>query len=225
MTTNAGSSGPLSTPRAVFLDVGETILDETRMWAAWADWLGVTRLTFFALLGVVIERRQHHREVFHILRPGMDFEQERQKMRAAGGLPELGPRDLYPDAVPCLEALGAAGLRVGLVGNQPAGVEDALRELGLRADVVASSGTWGVEKPDPAFFARVVESAGVPAAEICYVGDRVDNDILPAAAAGMVTAFLRRGPWGLVHAAWPEAERADIRLDSLDQLLPALRAL
>jgi len=151
MTTNAGSSDPLSTPRAVFLDVGETILDETRMWAA--------------------------------------------------------------------------RLRVGLVGNQPSGVEDALRELGLRADVVASSGTWGVEKPDPAFFARVVESAGVPAAEICYVGDRVDNDILPAAAAGMVTAFLRRGPWGLVHAAWPEAERADIRLDSLDQLLPALRAL
>jgi FMN phosphatase YigB (HAD superfamily) len=223
--TTRGSSARCSTLRAVFLDVGETILDETRMWAAWADWLGVPVLTFFALLGVVIERRQHHRQVFHTLRPGMDFEAERQKMVAAGGLPELGPGDLYPDAAPCLEALRTAGLRVGLVGNQPAAIEDVLRELGLRADVIASSETWGVEKPDPAFFAQVVESAGVPPGEVCYVGDRVDNDILPAAAAGMITAFLRRGPWGLVHAAWPEAARADIRLDSLDELLPALYAL
>jgi FMN phosphatase YigB (HAD superfamily) len=225
MTTTPGSPPLLSAVRAVFLDVGETILDETRMWAAWADWLGVSRLTFFALLGVVIERRQHHREVFRILRPGMDFEAERQKMRTYGRLPELGPGDLYPDAAPCLEALGAAGLCVGLVGNQPSAIEESLLELGLRADVVASSETWGVEKPDPAFFARVVTVAGCLPEEICYVGDRVDNDVLPAAIAGMRTAFLRRGPWGLVQAAWPEAARADIRIDSLDELLPALRAL
>ena len=71
----------------------------------------------------------------------------------------------------------------------------------------------------------IVEAAGVPPHQICYVGDRVDNDVLPAAAAGMITALLRRGPWGLVQAAWPEAQRADIRLDSLDELLPALHAL
>lgn len=225
MTTTRDSSPPSPAVRAVFLDVGETILDETRMWAAWADWLGVSRLTFFALLGVVIERRQHHREVFRMLRPEMDFELERRKMRSSGRLPELGPGDLYPDAAPCLEALAAAGLRVGLVGNQPSAIENALCELGLRADVIASSGSWGVEKPAPAFFERVVAAAGCSPGAICYVGDRVDNDILPAAAAGMVTAFLRRGPWGLVHAGWPEAARADIRLDSLDELLPALRAL
>ena len=40
----------------VFFDVGETLLDETRIWGAWADWLGVTRLTFFAALGAVIAR-------------------------------------------------------------------------------------------------------------------------------------------------------------------------
>jgi FMN phosphatase YigB (HAD superfamily) len=210
--------------RFVFLDVGETILDETRIWAAWADWLGVPLLTFFAMLGVV-ERRQHHRELFQYLRPGMDFPAEREKMLAARGFPELGMGDLYPDAAACLEALGAAGLRVGLVGNQPSAMEGVLRDLGLRAEVIASSESWGVSKPDPAFFARVIESARVSADQICYVGDRVDNDILPAAEAGMVTAFLRRGPWGLVQASWPEAARADIRLDSLAELLPALRAL
>ena len=40
--------------RAVFLDVGETIVDESREYGAWADWLGVPRHTFSAVLGAVI---------------------------------------------------------------------------------------------------------------------------------------------------------------------------
>ena len=35
--------------------------------------------------------------------------------------------------------------------------------------------------------------------------------------------FIRRGPWGHLHALRPEAARADVRIDSLDELLPALR--
>ncbi len=27
--------------RAVFFDVGETLVDETRAWGSWADWLGL----------------------------------------------------------------------------------------------------------------------------------------------------------------------------------------
>src|SRR2546421_90534 len=41
------------TIRAVFFDVGETLVDETRQWGAWADWLGIPRLTCFAVLGAV----------------------------------------------------------------------------------------------------------------------------------------------------------------------------
>ncbi len=42
--------------RWVCLDVGETLIDETRVWSLWADELGVPRLTFLAALGAVIER-------------------------------------------------------------------------------------------------------------------------------------------------------------------------
>ncbi len=42
------------TIRLVVFDVGETLVDESRMWGEWADWLGVTRLAFFAALGAVI---------------------------------------------------------------------------------------------------------------------------------------------------------------------------
>jgi FMN phosphatase YigB (HAD superfamily) len=65
---------------------------------------------------------------------------------------------------------------------------------------VTSSDDIGVRKPDPAFFERLVELAGVEAGELAYVGDRVDNDVLPALAAGLVAIHLRRGPWGLLQA-------------------------
>jgi FMN phosphatase YigB (HAD superfamily) len=66
---------------------------------------------------------------------------------------------------------------------------------------------------------------GVPAAEIAYVGDRVDNDVVPAADAGMVSIFLRRGPWGYLQADWPGVALAHLRLDSLAELPAALAAL
>lgn len=211
--------GPI---RAVFFDVGETLLDEGRSWGGWADWLGVPRHTFFAALGAIVERRAYHRDVFEMVRPGFDLEREREKRAAAGVPEEMGPEDLYADAAPCLEALSAAGYRIGLVGNQPAWMERVLDRLGLPVDVLGSSEGWGVAKPAPAFFARVVEAAGVPAPAIAYVGDRLDNDVLPARRAGMLGVFLRRGPWGVVHATWPEVAQADLVLESLAELPAAL---
>ena len=61
----------------VFFDIGETLVDETRQWGSWADWLGIPRLTFFAALGGLIERGEHHRRVFELLRPGIDLMHER----------------------------------------------------------------------------------------------------------------------------------------------------
>ncbi|HET7082723.1 MAG TPA: haloacid dehalogenase, partial [Candidatus Limnocylindria bacterium] len=42
------------TERWVILDVGETIIDETRVWSIWADMLGIPRLTFLAGFGAVL---------------------------------------------------------------------------------------------------------------------------------------------------------------------------
>jgi FMN phosphatase YigB (HAD superfamily) len=57
------------------------------------------------------------------------------------------------------------------------------------------------------------------------VGDRLDNDVLPAVAAGMTGVFVRRGPWGVIHATWPEAARANLRLETLNELPAALGLL
>jgi HAD superfamily hydrolase (TIGR01549 family) len=210
--------------QTVFFDVGETLVDETRQWGSWADRLGIPHLTFFGVLGGLIERGEHHRRVFEIVRPGIDMAHERAARAAAGHSEHFEPADFYPDAIPCLEALRRAGYQIGLAGNQPEGVEELLRAMDLPADLIASSAGWGVEKPSPEFFARVAGLAGVPPAAIAYVGDRVDNDVTPAAAAGMLAVFLRRGPWGFLQAGHPGAAQAHIRLDSLAALPRALEA-
>lgn len=213
------------TIRLTVFDVGETLVDETRQWAAWADWLGVTRLAFFAALGAVIAGRRHHREVVALARPGCDFVQESLARQAVGDTTRIEARDLYPDAVPTLARLRAMGLSIGLAGNQPAEAEAEIRALGLAVDFVASSARWSVEKPDPAFFRRIVSETGLLPGDIAYVGDRLDNDVLPAVAAGMAGVFVRRGPWGVIHAGWPEVAQATLRLESLAELPEALRDL
>lgn len=211
--------------RAVCFDVGETLIDETRHWLEWAAFLGVPPFTLFTAIGVTMERGQSLRRVFEIFRPDLDVSTARQVRAASGWVYDFVADDLYPDAVPCLAALRARGMKVLIAGNQPVESEAALHRLGLPVDVIASSGGWGVAKPDPQFFARVVEAAGVPAEAIAYVGDRLDNDVLPARAAGMTAVFVRRGPWGWMHAEQPGIEAAHLRLDGLDGLADALAGL
>jgi HAD superfamily hydrolase (TIGR01549 family) len=196
---------------AIVFDIGETLVDETRSWGLYADAAGLTRLTFFAALGAVIERRDDHRDVFQVLA----IERWIDQVHYEDG-------DLYPDAIPCVQRLREAGYTLALVGNQPARTEQFLHACGLDVELVASSESWGVQKPDPAFFARIAAWLDLPPARIAYVGDRVDNDVVPAVAAGMASVFIKRGPWGYLQSHWPEAAQAHARIDSLDELPAAL---
>jgi FMN phosphatase YigB (HAD superfamily) len=210
--------------RAVVFDVGETLVDETDAWGDWADWLGVPRLTLFGVLGAVIARGGDHREVFGVLRPGIDLAVESRARAAAGRRGMVTVEDLYPDALTCLGDVAAAGYRIGIAGNQPTETEAVLRALDVPLELVASSESWGVHKPDPAFFERIAAELRLDPAEIAYVGDRVDNDVAPAAAAGMSAIFIRRGPWAIIQAGRespPEAASAVI--ESLTEL-PAILA-
>jgi len=211
--------------RAVVFDVGETLIDETRIWTRWAERLGVPALTFLGVLGGCAALDQPHRRAFELVRPDVDLpaEIERWARDDPDGLREnFDADDLYPDVREALSALRAAGLVVVIAGNQPPQARAALEAMDLPADAIRTSDEWGVQKPDPRFFAQVAELSGVPAAEIAYVGDRLDNDVLPAADAGMVPVLIRRGPWGYLHAERPEASRATV-VDSLLEL-PALLA-
>ncbi|MFF5054561.1 HAD family hydrolase [Micromonospora sp. NPDC000663] len=204
--------------KAIFFDVGGTILDESREFQTWADWLGVPRHTFSAVFGAVIARGLDYRETFRAFRPDFDLPTELER-RAAAGKPELfGEEDLYPDARACLTALKDQGLFVGLAGNQPARAEGILRDLDLSVDMIGTSDGWGVAKPAPAFFERVVREGGGDASSILYVGDRPDNDARPAMEAGMKACLIRRGPWGHILDMPDVSQRCLFRIGSLDEL-------
>lgn len=206
-------------------DVGETLVDETRAWGAWADHLGVPRLTFFAALGAAIADGRHHHDPIRLLRPDVDIETEQRRLEAERGYAFVAAEDLYPDALGCLRALAAEGYRLGVAANQPAATAEVIKGLGIPLDLVAMSAAWGLHKPDPAFFERIARELELPAAEIAYVGDRVDNDVRPARAAGMTSVFLRRGPWAWIRAGREDPPDADVVIGSLAELPEALRRI
>lgn len=210
--------------RAVVFDVGETLVDETRAWSEWADYLGIPQLTFLAGLGAVIARGGDHTEVFELFRPGLDMPAVLTDPAAGELRDTVRADDLYPDAMPCLAALATAGYRLGVVGNQPSGAEAIFRDGSVPIELVASSATWGVAKPDLAFFARILAELDLPPGEVAYVGDRLDNDIGPAARAGMVAVFIRRGPWAWIQAGRTDPPDAAIVIESLVELPGALAA-
>lgn len=104
--------------RAAVFDVGECLVDETREYGAWADWLGVPRHTFGAVFGAVIAQGRDYRDVFQEFQPGFDLYEEREKRARAGKAEHFGESDLYDDVRPSLAALRDAGLWLGIAGNQ-----------------------------------------------------------------------------------------------------------
>jgi HAD superfamily hydrolase (TIGR01509 family) len=194
----------------VVLDIGETLVDETEYWGRFADRLGVTRLTFFATFGWVIKSGAPHQEVFAVLAPEIDW-----RSLVPDGETPFRATDLYPDAVPTVERLRTAGFLVVVAGNQPMAGEQALAEAGVTADLLISSDRLGAAKPDPRFFSEVAATVELDPSKMVSVGDRVDNDVLPALEAGMAAIHLRRGPWGIAHIDHPGAAKATARVDSL----------
>ena len=197
--------------RAVYFDIGETLLDETRIWALHAHMAGVPAFTFMAAMGAAIQSGKGYEYVFETLgRP------------LPADIPAIEIGDLYADAVPTLRSLRSAGFYVGVAGNQPQGVEEILGSV-FGADIpIISSDRLGVSKPDPAFFSHIAALANVRPSEIAYVGDRIDNDIVPAAVAGMMAIHVMRGPWAYIHANSPAASRAHHRVASLADIAPLL---
>jgi HAD superfamily hydrolase (TIGR01549 family) len=208
----------VSDTRWVVLDVGETLVDETRVFRTWAEIFGLPELTLMAVLGGSIsnaDSADDWRRFFELIEHP-DWQDSRPEFEARYGA--LRPDDLYPDALRAIDGLKGRGYGVAITANQPARRHGELEALGVRVEAMGMSDAMDVAKPDPAFFARTLELIGSPpAADVAYVGDRVDNDVRPSSAAGMRAVWIRRGPWGLLHQ--DRDGTADLVVRSLDELV------
>jgi len=107
----------------------------------------------------------------------------RDAIQLRAGIPEL------------LADLRARDLKLGVVANQPTRAEAMLHDAGIARcfDYFGISETVGFHKPDPRIFLAACDALAVQPNECLMIGDRIDNDIVPARMLGMRTLLLRTG--------------------------------
>ena len=137
---------------------------------------------------------------------------------------------VFPDVVPGLRGLRAAGIRTGLISNWGWTAPVLLRALGLAdlLEVVVVSARAGWHKPDPGIFRRGLEEAGVTADRAVHVGDSFTNDVVGARGAGLRPVLIDRALLDPARAPQrvPRGDPVPVVSDLVDllDLLGALRA-
>jgi len=125
-------------------------------------------------------------------------------------------------AVAVLEALQRLGIALGLITNGTVQSQtQKLDLLGLRPyfQTVVISEAVGVEKPHAAIFQHALAALGLRAAQVWFVGDHPEKDMLGAGRAGLRTVWLRG-----THP-WPDTQAAPhYQIDHLRELVPLLMA-
>ena len=195
----------------LFFDVGSTLVDESCAYEhrlrEIADAAQVAYKEVYALaLDFYKQNRKGDREAANRLgvpMPSWHKEHER----------------LYEDTVACLQELSGR-YKIGVIANQSPGTETRLSQYGISEyiDLVVASAEAGVSKPNLRIFQLALSRAGCKPQNAIMIGDRIDNDIIPAKSMGMRTVWIRQGLWGKCWSITKEEERADYMVDSLAEL-------
>ena len=195
----------------LFFDIGSTLVDETKVYddifqkIAVAGGVSVEEVKTRAI-GFYKQNKRGHREVIRLL--GVDY-------------PEWSPlyEELYPDTMECLRILKKK-YKLGIIANQIPGVEKRLDGMGIRRyfDVIVSSAEEGVAKPDPRIFNIALIRAGCTPEQAVMIGDRIDNDIVPAKQMGMKTVWIKQGV-GKYWNIQGDSETPGYEVNNLSELL------
>ena len=130
---------------------------------------------------------------------------------------------VYPEAENCLSVL-SKHYKIGIIANQELGSEQRLEKLGLfkYIDLVIASAEEGVAKPDLLIFQIALDRANCKPEEAVMVGDRLDNDIIPANKIGMKTVWIKQGFGGYAEPKTVE-EQPDYVVNNLVEIIELFR--
>jgi phosphoglycolate phosphatase len=130
---------------------------------------------------------------------------------------------LYPGVREGIQAMKAAGYRLGCVTNKAARfTEPLLKDLGVRDafEIVISGDTLPKKKPDPAPLLHAAGFFGVEPARALMIGDSV-SDVKAARAAGFRIVCMS---YGYNHGEDIRDCGPDAVIDDMTQLLPLIGA-
>lgn len=127
--------------------------------------------------------------------------------------------ELFPGSYECLEKLSKK-YKIGVIANQKPGTAARLEKHGVLKfiDLVIASAEEGLEKPDRRIFELALSRANCKPENAVMIGDRVDNDIIPAKKIGMKTVRVKQGMWKYWEVAGEE-EQADYEVDDMSAVL------
>lgn len=196
----------------IFFDVGSTLMDETKAYDHRArDMIAGTDITFQAFSDMRTA----------LAKQGLDGNSAAIAHFGLGKTPWHSEDEVpYPDAESTLTALRQKGYHLGIIANQMPGTVQRLEKWGLRQffDVIAASAELGCAKPEREIFEKALALAHCAPKESVMVGDRLDNDIIPAKAMGMTTVWVKNGLAQYQAAALGNGV-ADHQIGALKELL------
>jgi len=108
---------------------------------------------------------------------------------------------------------------LGILANQLPGTKERLKEWDILKffEVIASSDEIGIDKPETGLFFAAVEMAGCEPEEAVMIGDRRDNDVMPAQKIGMKTNWVRQGYGGYGDPKLLD-KMTDLTVDTVEEL-------
>ena len=201
----------MSSIKWLFFDVGSTLVDEVECYKH--------RLTIMANEAGV-EPEFVFEKAIELYKQNKRGDLEIAKMLNVD-LPkwDKNSEKLYPGTEDILKKLHDK-YKIGVIANQNPGTAQRLEGFGILKyiDLVIASAEEGVSKPDRRIFEIALERAGIEPDDAVMIGDRIDNDIMPAKNLGMKTIWIRQGfggNWILKN----DEETPDFTADSLSEVV------
>ena len=205
----------IKTVKWIFFDVGSTLVDETEAYDHRVrDMIVGTKISFEEFDNVRVA----------LAKQGFEGNSAAIKYFGLVKTPWHSEDEVpYLDVYNTLEDLRDKGYMLGIIANQNPGTEERLKTWGLRHffNVIVTSSEIGYAKPDKAIFGKALELAECNAGESIMIGDRLDNDIIPAKNIGMKTVWIKNGLAKYQDAKLGE-NYADYQISSLRELLKVL---
>ena len=196
----------------IFFDLGATLVDESDVYKSRCE---------FAIRQLNIEPAEFMNMIYEQAK--ISPTPIRTAAKAYGvTLPEWDNslEKLY-ESVPDVLSVLHGKYKLGIIANQSLGTQERIDNWGIGKyfDVVMASAEAGCAKPDLKIFTAALNKAGCAPADAVMIGDRLDNDIIPAKKLGMKTVWVRQG-YAIYQTINDDSNRPDHIVDSIDELIP-----
>lgn len=178
----------------IFFDLGSTLIDERETYRLFQE----RCVRELHAAGCCVTAKDFEEQMLRFAKENKDPVNETWTFFATGDLPrpkwDHSTDVLFPEVATVLEKL-AQSYHLGIIANQGEQLKERLENFGVLPyfEVIVGSADVGLRKPDVAIFDYALTQAGVLPEKAIYVGDRIDNDMVPAKKLGMATIWMQQG--------------------------------